>query len=43
MQLANLATLVEGPFDYDVVSGRVLNSERAQALVHRQYREGWIL
>ena len=43
MQLANLATLVEGPFDYDTVSGRVLNSARADMLLHREYREGWSL
>ena len=43
MQLANLATLVEGPFDYDTVSGRVLNSERADRLLHREYRSGWTL
>jgi hypothetical protein len=43
MQLANLATLVEGPVDYDTVSGRVLNSDRANQLVHREYRQGWIL
>jgi predicted dehydrogenase len=43
LQLANLATLVEGPLDYDVVTGRILNSARADALLHRPYREGWTL
>jgi hypothetical protein len=43
MQLANLATLVEGPVDYDTVSGRVLNSDRADQLLHRDYRKGWSL
>ena len=43
MQLANLATLVEGPFDYDAVTGRVLNSAKADQLVHREYRKGWTL
>ncbi len=43
MQLANLATLVEGPLEFDTVSGRVLNSERANQLVHREYRKGWML
>ncbi len=43
MQLANVATLVEGPFDYDTVSGRVLDSERADGLLHREYRAGWKL
>lgn len=43
MQLANLATLVEGALEYDTVSGRILNSDRAQALMHRPYRTGWSL
>lgn len=43
MQLANLATLVEGPVDYDTVSGRVLNSGTADQLLHREYRKGWSL
>ncbi|MBL9126561.1 MAG: Gfo/Idh/MocA family oxidoreductase [Verrucomicrobiales bacterium] len=43
MQLANLATLVEGPLEYDTVSGRILNSERGQQLLHRPYRPGWSL
>jgi hypothetical protein len=43
MQLANLATLVEGPVLYDVGSGRIVNSERADRLLHREYRAGWVL
>lgn len=43
LQLANLATLVEGPFDYDIVSGRILNHDRASQLLHRAYRQGWTL
>jgi hypothetical protein len=43
MQLANLATLVEGPIEYDTVSGRILNSPAASALLHREYRPGWTL
>jgi predicted dehydrogenase len=43
MQLGNLATLVEGPLEYDTVSGRILNSERAAQLLHRPYRGGWVL
>jgi hypothetical protein len=43
MQLLNLATLVEGPVEYDALSGKVLNSKTASALVHRQYRKGWAL
>jgi predicted dehydrogenase len=43
MQLVNLATLVEGPIEYDTISGRVLNSTPASALLHRPYRKGWQL
>ncbi|MCL5099046.1 MAG: Gfo/Idh/MocA family oxidoreductase [Candidatus Omnitrophica bacterium] len=43
MQLTNLATLVEGPVEYDTISGRILNSDRANELLHRQYRAGWVL
>lgn len=42
-QLANLACLVEGPLEYDTLSGRILNSERAHQLLHREYRRGWTL
>lgn len=42
-QLANLATLVEGSLDYDVVGGRILNSRKANGLLHREYRKGWSL
>lgn len=43
MQLCNLATLVEGPVDYDTISGRVLNSKPADQLLRRSYRQGWTL
>ncbi|HEY5914436.1 MAG TPA: Gfo/Idh/MocA family oxidoreductase [Verrucomicrobiae bacterium] len=43
MQLVNLATLVDGPVEYDTISGRVLNSKPAQSLVHREYRKGWAI
>lgn len=43
LQLANLATLIEGPIEYDPVAGRVLNSTPADALLHREYRPGWSL
>ncbi|HEX7859588.1 MAG TPA: hypothetical protein VF773_04635 [Verrucomicrobiae bacterium] len=42
-QLANLATLVEGPIEYDTLSGKILNSEAGSALLHRSYRKGWVL
>jgi len=40
-QLANLATLVEGPLEYDTLSGKILNSKPARHLLHREYRKGW--
>ena len=43
MQLVNLSTLVQGPIEYDALSGDVLNSKAASALIHRQYRKGWAL
>ena len=43
LQLANLACLVEGPFEYDTVSGRILNHDAAARLLHRKYRAGWTL
>ena len=42
-QLANLATLVEGPIEYDTLSGKILNSKEASGLLHREYRKGWAL
>ena len=42
-QLANLATLVEGPIEYDTLSGKILNSKPASHLLHREYRKGWSL
>lgn len=41
LQLVNLATLVEGPVEYDTISGKVLNSPQASQLLHREYRKGW--
>jgi len=43
MQLANLATLVEGTLEYDTTNGQILNSERANSLINREYRKGWTL
>jgi len=42
-QLGNLATLVQGPIEYDTLSGRILNSKAASELLHRDYRKGWAL
>jgi hypothetical protein len=43
MQLINVASLVEGPFEYDPLTGKVLNSDKANELLHRPYRQGWTL
>ena len=43
MQLANLATLVPGPVDYDTLSGKILSPPSAAPLVHRVYRPGWTI
>ena len=42
-QLANLAAWVEGPIEYDTLSGKILNSRPARNLLHREYRKGWSL
>ena len=43
MQLINVATLIEGPLEYDTLRGRILNSGQADKLLHRVYRRGWLL
>jgi predicted dehydrogenase len=43
LQLANLATLEPGPLEYNPQQGRILNSSRADARLHRAYRTGWEL
>jgi len=43
MQLINLASLVEGPVEYDPISGKLLNSTKASELLHRTYRKGWTI
>ena len=43
LQLVNLATLVEGPVEYDTLDGKVLNSKAASQLLHREFRKGWSL
>ena len=40
-QLANLAAQVEGPIEYDTLSGTISNSKPASNLLHREYRKGW--
>ena len=41
--LGNVATLVEGPLEFDPVEMRILNNSAANELLRRQYREGWSL
>ncbi len=43
MQLVNLATLVEGPVEYNPLTGKIANSKIAAGLLHREYRSGWSL
>jgi hypothetical protein len=43
IQLANVAATVCEPFEYDTLSGQILNHPAANALLHREYREGWTL
>lgn len=41
--LGNVATLVEETIEYDPVTGRIVNSPTADALLRREYRPGWSL
>jgi predicted dehydrogenase len=41
MQLINLATLFEEALEYDTLSGRILNSHRANGMLQSKYRHGW--
>jgi hypothetical protein len=43
LQLVNLATLVEGPVEYDPLTGMIRNHPAAAALLHRPYRSGWTI
>lgn len=43
MQLVNAATLEEGPLEYAPLAGRIVNHDRADARLHREYRPGWSL
>jgi hypothetical protein len=43
IQLANAAVLIGQPFEYDTLSGQVLDLPEANLHLHREYREGWIL
>lgn len=43
VQLANVAAVVGQPFQYDTLSGQVLDNETASRLLHREFRDGWSL
>ena len=43
IQLANASVLIGEPFEYDTLSGQVLNNPDANQYLHRDYREGWTL
>lgn len=43
LQLVNVATLVEGPLEFETITGCVLNSKQADEMLHRDYRKGWNL
>ncbi len=43
IQLSNVAALVNEPFNYDPVAGKVTNNTKANNLLHREYRKGWAL
>ena len=43
IQLGNAAVLIGRPFEYDTLSGQVLNLPEANRHLHREYRAGWSL
>ena len=43
IQLANIAGQVGEPFHYDPVTGEISDNAKANDLLHRDYRNGWIL
>lgn len=43
IQLGNVAAQTGEPLEYDTLSGRVLNVDAADRLIHRKYRPGWTL
>jgi hypothetical protein len=43
LQLGNLATQVEGPIDYDPLTGQITNNKDANSLLSSEYRSGWSL
>ena len=43
LQLANVATQVAGPLDYDPLAGKITTNPEADRLLRRDYRKGWSL
>ena len=41
--LGNVATQIEGAIEYDPVAMKIVNDERADGLLYREYRKGWSL
>jgi hypothetical protein len=41
LQFGNVSTLHEGPLEFDPLKCRIVNSEKADAALRREYREGW--
>lgn len=41
LQLGNIATQFEGPIEYDPLACKVVNNEKADGLLMREYRKGW--
>ena len=39
----NVATQFEEPLEFDPVAGRFVDNDKANALMHFEYRKGWTL
>ena len=43
LQLGNVATLFEGPLEYDPLNGRITNNKEANQALSFEARKGWAL
>jgi len=43
LQLGNVATLFAGPLDFDPLTCRIVNNDKADKALRREYRKGWSL
>ena len=41
LKLANIATQLKGPLEYNPSAGQFVGNEQANALLHYKYRDGW--